>query len=389
MFKIISFIATLLLCSISVQAQYVSNPQSCITDYNPRRDYFPNKLTLSSAERFQVSYHKHYKLVKIILTESSTDKTFDFVLWQCGTPKPKNYRDEQIIKIPASSITALSTTHLGFLDKLNMLDRLVGVSKKRYINNPVILQKIDSGAIQEVGQDTTIDIEKLVVMNPDLVMVTGTGNPKRDGYGKLMEMGIPIVTIVEYMENTPLGRTEWIKFIALFFNQERFAEKIFDDISFRYKKLVRKVKNVKHHPTVFTDLPYKGVWYIPGGQSYLAHFLKDAGSEYLWADNPSRGSLPYDVEAVLEKAEHADYWLNPGRWSTIREVLTANPRYRHFRALRPGRIYNNNARQNVYGGNDYWESGIVNPHLILADLVKIFHPNVHPDHRLIWFRPLK
>jgi iron complex transport system substrate-binding protein len=145
---------------------------------------------------------------------------------------------------------------------------------------------------------------------------------------------------------------------------------------------------VEKRPTVFRNIDHNGSWYVPGGQSFVAAFLRDAGADYLWADDRSSGGMPLGVEAVIERARNADFWLNPGICGSRKDIQAMDDRYRLFQALRTGHVYNNNAKVNERGGNDYWETGVANPHLVLQDLIHIFHPSLLPKHQLIWYRKL-
>ena len=302
---------------------------------------------------------------------------------------PPGFQNAQIFQVPAKSIIALSTTHLPFLDELGLLSHLKAISQKQYVNNPNVWALIRKGQVIEVGPPTGLDIEKILQINPSIFMVTGTSNPKRDGFAKLFELGIPVVANIEHMEKTPLATTEWVKFIALFFNKEAQATRLFNQTLSRYQQLAQKVKQVKYRPTVFTGAPYKGVWYVPGGDSSTAYFLRDAGANYLWGNNTIRINRPIDIETVLVKAANADFWINTGIWKSIDDALSTDLRYQNFEALHQGHAYNNNAKLSNKNGNDYWETGLAHPELVLADLVKIFHPELLPDHELIWYHALK
>jgi iron complex transport system substrate-binding protein len=240
-----------------------------------------------------------------------------------------------------------------------------------------------------VGSGAGVNVELLLDLNPDLIMTHAVGVPPHDVHPKLLEAGLKVAVNAAYMDTTPLGRTEWMKFVAVFFNREAVAERLFRDIAAAYEHLASRTRQVRIKPTVFTHSTYQGTWFMPGGNSYQARFLKDAGATYLWADDTSTGSLRLDFEAVFERARQADFWLvNTSGWTRIQDVLAADERYANFAALQPGRVYNHNARVNAHGGNDYWETGTANPHLVLADLVRIFHPDILPDHELMWYRPL-
>ena len=140
---------------------------------------------------------------------------------------------------------------------------------------------------------------------------------------------------------------------------------------------------------ILSGLPWKGAWYVPGGKSFAAQFIKDAGGSYLWDENRSTEALPLDLEMVYEKALKADCWINPGAASSIKDILQVDKRLGGLDVIKTGMVFNNNAVVNINGGNDYWESGVTNPHLILKDLVKIFHPELLPDHNFIYYKKLE
>jgi iron complex transport system substrate-binding protein len=145
----------------------------------------------------------------------------------------------------------------------------------------------------------------------------------------------------------------------------------------------------KGRPSVFSDIKYGDTWFIPGGNSYAANLLKDANSNYLWGDTEKRGSIPYSFETVYVKAVNADFWINCSNFKTFKDIERADTRYKDFKAFRTGNIFNNNKRENEAGGNDYWESGLVSPDVILSDLVKIFHPELLPGYELFYYKKIQ
>jgi iron complex transport system substrate-binding protein len=194
----------------------------------------------------------------------------------------------------------------------------------------------------------------------------------------------------EYMETHPLGRTEWVKSMAMLFNQEREATQLFDRISQNYQRIAAQAQAAPARPTVLTDAQYQGTWYVAGGQSYVAKYLKDAGSSYLWADDSSSGSVPLAFEVVYAKGREADIWLNVNQdWKTKETLLKADERYVNFNPVKTGRIYNNNGRMNDLGSSDYWQSGLMQPDVVLADLVTILHPGLLGDRPLVYYRALR
>ena len=395
--KPITFLCQLLLIvtliiacnSTAINISTKTNNNACIQKYDLKTDYFPNKIKITHATGLAVEYHKHYKVVTIKNPWQNAKTGFQYVLVQCGTPTPQGFNQTQVITVPVNSIVSLSTTHLPHLAKLGVVDKLIGVSNSKQVNTPDVVERIKAGKVSQIGNNDNLDIEKLLELNPDLVTTYGSGNSQTDSYAKLTEAGLKVGINAEYMEDTPLGRSEWLKFTALFFNKEEKAEKIFNEIANKYEQIVQKAKSVKNRPTVFVGFNFKGTWYTPGGKSYVAKYLADAGANYLWSNDKSSGSLPLSFEVVLERAANADYWLNFRQsWKSLKDLVAEDNRYADFKAVKQGNLYNNNARVNENGGNDYWEDGISNPDVVLSDLLKILHPDILPNHQLFYYGKL-
>lgn len=361
----------------------------CVTDYDPAIDYFPEKVTLSDAAGWTIEYFNNYKVITVLNPWRNADVQFRYVLVQCGTPPPTDTGDALVIEVPVNSIVAMSTTQLPHLSELGLLDKLVGVDSFLYINNPDVRKKIEASELVEIGSGGQVNVEQALDLQPDLIMTYGVGNPEYDTHPKLLEANLKVVLNGEYMETSPLGRAEWIKFTAAFFNREARATDVYDTIARRYREMAAKVRNVATRPTVFTGAPFQDTWSMPGSRSYIAQLLADAGADYLWADDTSTGSQPLSFEEVFERARNADFWLNPGSWQSLSEIEAADERFTRFAAFQNGNVFNNNKRLNENGGNDYWETGVTNPHLILADLIKILHPELLPDHELYFYQQLK
>lgn len=363
--------------------------EGCVTDYDPEIDYFPEKVSLSDSVGWTIEYFNNYKVITVLNPWRDADVQFRYVLVQCGTPPPDDVGDALVIEVPVKSVVAMSTTQLPHLSELGLLDKLVGVDSFLYINNPDVRKKIDAGELVEIGGGGQVNVEQALDLQPDLIMTYGVGNPEFDAHPKLLEAGLKVVLNSEYMETSPLGRAEWIKFTAAFFNREAKATEVYDTIARRYKEMAAKARNVPNKPTVFTGTPFRGTWFMPGGRSYVAQLLADAGATYLWADDTSTGSQPLSFEQVFERARDAEFWLNPGTWKSLADGKAEDERFTQFAAFQKGNVFNNNKRLNENGGNDYWESGVTNPHLVLADLIRIFHPDLLPDHELYFYQKLE
>lgn len=363
---------------------------TCIENYDPNLDYFPDKVEIEYAQGFEVEYFNHYKVLTVLSPWAGAAETFEYVLVQCGTPIPEGFENAQIIETPIESVVSLSTTYLPHLVELGVLEKLVGVDSYSvtYTNTTEVQEMVASDRVADLGLGADINIELVLDLSPDLVIAYGTGLPEYDAHPILIDAGINVALNAEYLENEPLGQAEWIKFTALFFNKEAEANAYFDALVTRYNELAALTENVSERPTIFAGVPFDSSWFVPGGQSYVAQLFEDAGAAYLWADEESTGGVPLDFEVVLETAVDADYWLNVGFWNNLEQGLSEDERFAEFSAFQNGEVYNNNARENENQGNDYYESGVIHPDILLADLIHIFHPELLPDHELYYYQKL-
>lgn len=344
---------------------------------------------LRHAKAFTVEYHDTYKVVTVLQPWRDAGTTFTYILVQRGTPPPAETGNAQVIEIPVQSAASLSTTHLPYWDELNQLDTLKAIGNSIYVNNPSVLERLQAGKIQAVGNGPDVNIEALLALQPEIITTTAFGNTRKDDYLLLQDKGFKVVILSDFMEETPLSRAEWVKFVALFTNQEAQAETVFSGIEKRYEEMQKLAQKASGCPTVVLGYEINGTWHMPGGNSYQAAYIRDAGGCYLWADDDSTGRIPLSFEAVYERASTAEYWFNQSSsWQTAADVLGADPRYNKFYAFTEAHTYNNNARLNATGGNDYNESGHANPDLVLADLIAILHPELLPDHILVYYRQL-
>lgn len=364
---------------------------ACVENYDPQVDYFPEKVEVTHAEGWTVEYFNNYKRVTILTPWQNAEETFEYVLVQCGTPAPEGYEPNQIIEVPVQRFVSMSTTFLPPLETQGLIDRLVAVDTAMFVNTPSVLERFEAGDIAEIGGGGSlgeINIELLLELEPDLIM-TQQFSPGSGSLSVLQEAGLPTVLNADFVDTSPLGQAEWSKYIALYFNTEALANEAFDGVVERYEELVELAATATERPTVYAASAFQGTWYMPGGDSTVAQLLRDANADFLWADEPGT-SVPLDFEVVYERAAEAEYWVNLNAfWLTLDEALADDERYGDFAAFQNGKVYNNNARSNANGGNDYFETGVANPDLLLADLIAILHPELLPDHELVFYRKLE
>lgn len=361
----------------------------CVEAFDPNLDYFPEKISLTHTTGFSVEYHNSYKVITVATPWPGAAEAQQYVLVQCGAPQPTDFDTAQMIEVPVQQIATMSTSYLPFLDAYGLLDRLAAVDDVTYVNNATVLAMAEAGDLVQIGYGAGVNVEQLLALAPDLVMTYGSGSPEYDAHPVLLNAGLKVAVNAEWLETSPLGRAEWGKFIALFFNKEAVAESYFADTVARYEELKAQAAAVAEKPTVLTDSEYQGSWYVAGGRSFTAQLLADAGAAYLWANDESSGSIPVAFEAVFDKAADAGFWLNVGFVNSLAELQAADERYTDFAAFQTGNVWNNNKRQNANGGNDYYESAVAQPDAVLADLIAIFHPELMPDHETVYFQQLQ
>ncbi|WP_226975946.1 ABC transporter substrate-binding protein [Zobellia nedashkovskayae] len=295
---------------------------------------------------------------------------------------------DAIVATPVERLIVTSTTHIPSLEALGVLDKLVGFPKTELISSENARKLIDNGDIKELGNNETLNTEIAISLKPDVVVGFGMNNQNK-AYETVMRSNIPIVYNGDWTEESPLGKAEWVKFFAPFFGLETKADSIFKSIEQSYFQTKSIVENVTKKPTVLTGGLYKDVWHVAGGKSWMAQFLKDAKTDYLWKETQETGGIGQSLETVLATAQHADYWLNPSMLTSYEDIEESNKHYTQFDAYKNKTIFSNTIAKGATGGLLYYELGPMRPDLVLKDLIHIFHPELLPDHELFFFKPLE
>jgi len=372
-------IGLLLLCSIVA----CENKRSDSTD----EAALVRSTSLSYAEGFTIKYQGRNKLVEVKYPFQGATSGFKYLLIPRGDATPSHAPDVRVITIPLNSIVCTSTTHIPLLEYLDEGERLIGFPSTDYVSSRKIRERIDHGQVQELGVDKGMNLERLASLKPDMVMGY-TMNSDYGQYKKMEELNIPVVINAEYLEKHPLGRAEWIKFMAVFFNKEKKADSVFHVIERSYLDAKNLTDSVANKPTVLSGIVYGDAWFLPGGQNYASKILHDAGCSYLWEENTSNGYLELSFESVYERAHDADLWIGVGNYTTLKELETNDQRYARFKAFRNGSVYTYDARKGAKGGSEFLELGYLRADLILKDLVKIAHPDLLKEYELYFHKKL-
>lgn len=350
-----------------------------------------DKIEVKHAKGFTIEYFSNYKILNIVNSFEKSADTLQYILLEKDTPRPEGYPNAQLIHIPVRSLVAMSSMHVGLLDFLGAEDILTGLGTLQYVYSPKVIAMIKAGKVAEIGRDQGLNEEKLVEMHPDVVMTIGSPGGKTDHYQILKQAEIPVLVNSEWIEKTPLARAEWVKLMAALLNQEKLVNEKFGEIESEYNRLTKLATGTGAKPSVISGLNTKDAWFLPSGDGYMAQFFRDAGADYHWSNSKASGSLPLNFESVYPIALKADYWVNVGfgKNDTRKDILAQDSRYADFNAYKTGKMFSYNNMVNEQGSNDFFESGNVNPHVVLSDLIKIFHPELLPDHELVYYKQLK
>ncbi|HPW66730.1 MAG TPA: ABC transporter substrate-binding protein [Salinivirgaceae bacterium] len=315
--------------------------------------------------------------------------TYTYKLTTKDTANYSNTIENQIIPIPLKRVAIMSTTHLAMITALEETHTVVGISESRYVYDSLFWKIYEQNNISDIGYENSVDVEKILELNPDAIFVYGLSQGISQTFHRIVKMGVPVVFVSEFNETTPLAKLEWLRFMGCFYNKLNIADSIINhkiDIYNRYKDIANQSKT---KPTVLAGLPWKDMWNISGGNTVTATFISDAGGDYLYSHLNQKVNYQLGIEDVFLHAGDADFWINSGIANSLSDISMTDKRFVEFKAFANKKVFNNNKRQNSVGGNDYLESGIINPEIILKDLISILHPELISEHELHYYKQLE
>jgi len=346
-------------------------------------------LRLRHARNFRLVDFGDFKVLSTLVPWKGAPRAYSMVLARSDSLVPEELRALPFFRVPARRVVARGAAQARELARLGELDALVGIGSARESSLDEIRLRVLRGQVAEVGGDAAFDEEIAVSLEPDLLLTWATGS-SADVHDRLLDLDVPVALEAAWMEETPLGRAEWVRFYAAFFDKDSLATALFDEVESGYGKLKELAAGVSRRPTVMVGSPYGGAWHTAGGRSWVARIVDDAGGIYLWRDDESAGSTARTLESVLERCAGADLWINGAdSWNSLADVVREDGRLSLFRPWRERAIWNNNAARTGQGLNVFWEETPSRPDLLLADLVHIFHPGLLLDHQSRWYRRLR
>lgn len=342
-------------------------------------------LTLRYATNLTLVECDSFSVAKLRNPWDTTGTLHTYVLVDKCAPVPARLPEGTLVRTPLSRAVIYSGVHAGLLNELGRLDAICGACDLNYIGLEEIRRRAKEGRIQDFGEGLNPNMEKIIDAQPDALMPSPFENS--GGYGRLSNLGIPIIECADYMETSALGRAEWMRFYGRLFGCAAQADSLFGEVERRYNALKALAAHVRHRPSLLTDTRYGAHWYVAGGNSTSGKLYRDAGADYVFAYLQESGSVPLSFETVLDRAQDADIWLiryNSPTDMNYTDLKNDYAPYSNFKAFR---------QRNIFGCNahyvPYYEEVPFHPDLLLADLLKIFHPEVLPEHNLRYFCPLK
>lgn len=357
------------------------------TPSRKQTDPFANLIesdTIQFAKGFSINHFDSYTTVEVRDPWDSSRMLQRYILVDRQKEIPASLPQGTLVRTPIRNIVVYTSVHAAIIDQLGESDKVIGVCEPRYIDIPVIQAGLKSGKIADMGEATSPNIEKMIDKGVELIIASPFQN---SSYGPVEKLGVPIIEGADYMEGSPLGRTEWIRFYGLLFGKSAVADSIFKDTKDRYEALRALVSDTTRRPTVIAEKKYGSSWYVSGGDSYTALLYKDAGAKYLFDFIPEGGSVPLSFETVFDKGIHADIWLikyNQAKDMTYNDLSTEYKPYSNFDAFKNRHIYGCNT-----GIVPYYEEFPLHPDYLLADLIWIFHPELLPDYEPRYYKKMK
>lgn len=343
-------------------------------------------LANRNAKNFKVEVSGEYKILSIENPWKGSEKPIRYLLYPKNQSIPYKIEGAIPVPVPLEKVICTGSSQIAMMSLLGLNDKILAVSEADYIFNPSIKDKLRNKQIQNIGNESSIDLEKLISLKPEAVFSFSYGNTVSQQ--KISALKIPVIYISEFMEDHPLGRAEWILFLSYFFQKEEEAKKHFDEIADRYDNLKKEAILKKNKPRVLVGIAQEGTWYIPGGKSFISNLIQDAGAIYPWSDNKETGGVPLDFESVFFKGKESDFWINVITAETKTQLLGIDKRYRFFKAFQQDKIYSYTKRISEDGAYDFYESAVIRPDLVLKDLINIFHQDKIDSKELYFYQKL-
>lgn len=293
------------------------------------------------------------------------------------------------VRTPVERSAVFIAPHCQLMYELGCQQAIRGVCDLDYINIPDVKKRAASAgnaaagnSIVDCGSSMAPDIERIIALKPEAILLSPFENS--GGYGKLDKLHVPIIEAADYMESSPLGRAEWMKFYGMLFKKdgnapktalaascEPKADSLFAKIEKEYLKLKAEAAGYPKGLSILTERKTGNVWYVPGGQSTIGILLKDANARYIFEDDEHSGSLAMSPEQILAKGKQVDIWAFKyfgGAPLSQAQLLQEYDGYKALAAFSRGNIY-----QVDTSTVPYFELTSFHPELLLREFIILAH----------------
>ncbi|HLT64884.1 MAG TPA: ABC transporter substrate-binding protein [Flavobacterium sp.] len=361
---------------------------SCKTENKEVINTFSGNELITHSKGLRIKDCKDFYLLEVVTPWPDAKKGFQYVLSRDIKTVPDSLKKLPIIQIPVKRIIPTSTTHISSIASLNNIQSIIAFPHLQYVSSSEVRKRIKSGEIVEVADKNDVNFEMAIDLAPDAI-IAHSMQPNNPKYDQLQNAGISVIYNGDWVEETPLGKAEWIKFFGVLFDEYEQADAIFQNIVKEYNATKALVSHIDVMPKVISGSLYEDVWYAPKGDSWMAQFIKDAKGDYVWKNSSGKGSLHLSFEQAFEVGEAADVWIGPGQFATFIDLEKANRHYAQFKSFKEKKVYSYSTKKGPGGGIIFYEDAPNRPDLILKDLVYILHPQLLPDYQPVFIEALK
>ena len=297
---------------------------------------------------------------------------------------PQSLPQGRLLRIPLEKSIVFSGVHASLFEELGILRAVAGVCDADFIYSPALIKGISEGTVVDCGSSLNVNSEKVMEVAPEAIFVLPYEN---GGYGKLERFSFPLVECADYMETSPLGCAEWVRFYGRLLGCAEKSDSIYNAVCKEYETLCAMVADIEKRPKLMCELKSNSAWYMPGGKSTMGQMYKDAGADYLFAAYETAGSVPLSVEVVLDKASEADIWLfkyNSSVDKIYHSLLEEYDGYAHFKPFKERNVYACNTHK-----NNLFEETAFHPERLLKELVALFHPSLLPEYKTVYYEKMR
>ncbi len=354
-------------------------------------DQFQNKVhnnsLIKDAKGIEIKHFNTFTKLTVKTPYPNASETFNYYLIPRRSIIPDSLKNKVIIRTPVKRIVATSTTHIPMIELFHRENTLVGFPQTSYISSERTATLVKKGKVRELGNTRDINTEILIDLNPDVVIGFSLSHNNKM-YQNIENAGIPVIYNGDWLEETPLGRAEWIKLFGVLFDKEQESDSIFNTIRTKYLQAKKLALTAKNKPVILSGVLYKDKWNLPAGKSFTATLFKDAHTDYLWKNSKGKGSLVLSFESVFVKGGQADFWIGAGMYTSFEQMKEADEHYTRFKAFKNRNIYTFSKKRGVNGGVIYYELSPIQPHFVLQDLIRVTHPELLPGYQLHFLEKL-